>query len=68
MEFCPNLYNIKHSAKNQGLIKNNLYLQSTNLYGSHPVYINMNPESATGYGFFWLNSNAMGKFLRNPSL
>ena len=25
------------------------------------MFINMNPETATGFGFFWLNSNAMGK-------
>ena len=35
--------------------------QSTNLYGSHPFYMNVNPETGTGFGFFWLNSNAMGK-------
>ena len=39
-----------------------VYFQSTNLYGSHPMFINMNPETATGFGFFWLNSNAMGKY------
>ena len=24
------------------------------------MFINMNPETATGFGFFMLNSNAMG--------
>ena len=37
---------------------------STNLYGSHPFYINMDPTSKSGFGIFWLNSNAMEAILQ----
>jgi hypothetical protein len=37
---------------------------ATNLYGSHPFYLNMNPETGSGYGMLWLNSNAMEAILQ----
>ncbi len=37
---------------------------STNLYGSHPFFLNMDPKSSTGYGMLWLNSNAMEAVLQ----
>ena len=37
---------------------------ATNLYGSHPFYLNMNPETGNGYGMLWLNSNAMEAILQ----